>query len=207
VAAPDIREKLVAQGAVPQSSTPAELAEADRQRPGALWPYHPGEGPDGRVITHSQFEKKGQDGIRRMAEGQNRTMQVLLVDDQAVTIQVFAASVRKTFSGAKVHTAVDLPEALQIASGHPLDLVLLDLALPTCQGIDALQRFRSAFPAVPVLVVSANEDQERIKECLEAGARGYITKTTAVVGLPAAMKTVVEGGRYVPAHTLGGDLH
>jgi len=125
-------------------------------------------------------------------------MEVLLVDDQAVTIQVFAASVRKTFSGAKVHTAVDLPEALQIASGRPLDLVLLDLSLPTCSGIDALMRFRNAFPGVPVLVVSANEDKVRIKECLDAGASGYITKTSALTALPAAMKAVMSGARYAP---------
>ena len=134
-------------------------------------------------------------------------MEVLLVDDQAVTIQVYAASVRKTFSGARVHTAVDLPEALQIASGHPLDLVLLDLSLPTCSGIDALYRFRRAFPEVPVLVVSANEEKERIQACLEAGARGYITKTTAVTGLPNAMKVVLDGGRYVPIQAEGRDLH
>jgi DNA-binding NarL/FixJ family response regulator len=127
-------------------------------------------------------------------------VEVLLVDDQAVTIQVYAASVRRTFSGARVHTAPDLPEALQIASGHALDLVLLDLSLPTCSGVDALRRFRSAFPAVPVLVVSANEDDERIRQCLDEGARGYITKTSAVAGLPAAMKTVVDGGRYIPTH-------
>ena len=125
-------------------------------------------------------------------------MEVLLVDDQAVTIQVYAASVRKTFTGAKVHTAVDLPEALQIAAGRSLDLVLLDLSLPTCTGIEALYRFRTAFPGVPVLVVSANEDRERIHECLQAGARGYITKTTAVAGLPTAMKVVLEGGKYLP---------
>ncbi|HWM42275.1 MAG TPA: response regulator [Burkholderiales bacterium] len=125
-------------------------------------------------------------------------MEVLLVDDQAVTTQVYAASVRKTFGGARVHTAVDLPEALQIAAGHKLDLVLLDLSLPTCTGIDALYRFRRAFPAVPVLVVSANEDKERILACLEAGARGYITKTSALTGLAGAMKTVLDGGRYVP---------
>jgi DNA-binding NarL/FixJ family response regulator len=134
-------------------------------------------------------------------------MEVLLVDDQAVTIQVFAASVRKTFSGARVHTAVDLPEALQIASGRPLDLVLLDLSLPTCSGIDALMRFHSAFPGVPVLVVSANEDSQRITDCLNAGARGYITKTSAVVGLPAAMKMVLEGGQYVPPQARKSDLH
>jgi DNA-binding NarL/FixJ family response regulator len=125
-------------------------------------------------------------------------MEVLLVDDQATTVQVYAASVRKTFSGAKVHIAVDLPEALQIAAGRPLDLVLLDLTLSTSSGVDTLQRFRSQFPSVPVLVLSASEDRERIQACLDAGARGYLPKTSALVGLPAAMKIVTSGGRYVP---------
>jgi CheY-like chemotaxis protein len=101
-------------------------------------------------------------------------MEVLLVDDQAVSVQVFAAAVRKTFSGARVHVAVALPEALQIAAGRALDLVLLDIGLPACDGIDALERFRKEFPAIPVLVVSASEDQGRIKACLDAGARGYL---------------------------------
>jgi len=130
-------------------------------------------------------------------------MEVLLVDDQAITVQVHAAAVRKTFSGAKVHTAVDLPEALQIASGHALDLVLLDLLLPTCNGIEALQRFRRAYPAVPVLIVSANEDRARIQECLAAGARGYVPKSSAIVDLPAAMKTVIAGGHYSPPQRPG----
>lgn|SRR5689334_7153571 len=125
-------------------------------------------------------------------------MEVLLVDDQATTIQVYAASVRKTFGGAKVHIAVDLPEALQIAAGRALDLVLLDLSLTSSKGIDTLHRFRREFPAVPVLVVSASEDKGRIHDCLDAGARGYIAKTSAILGLPEAMKVVTAGGRYVP---------
>lgn len=125
-------------------------------------------------------------------------MEVLLVDDQARAVQAHAASVRKTFGGARVLTAVDLPEALQLASVRPIDLVLLDLTLPTCSGIDALMRFQSAFSSVPVLVVSATEDEVHIRECLDAGAAGYITKSAAVAGLPGAMKTVLAGERYVP---------
>src|SRR5574341_772236 len=125
-------------------------------------------------------------------------MEVLLVDDQAVTAQVYAALVRKTFPGAKVHTAVDLPEALQIASGHPFELLLLDINLPTCSGIEALERFRRAFPSLTVLVVSATEDAARIRACLDAGARGYVTKGSALLALPEAMRTVVAGFPYVP---------
>jgi DNA-binding NarL/FixJ family response regulator len=125
-------------------------------------------------------------------------MEVLLVDDQAISVQVYAASVRRTFAGAKVHIAVDLLEALQIAAGHPLELVLLDLTLSSSRGLDTLQRFRARFPDIPVLVVSASEEKERIDACLAAGARGYIAKTSAVAGLPEAMKTITSGGRYVP---------
>lgn len=118
-------------------------------------------------------------------------MEVLLVDDQPVNAQIYAASVRKTFGGVKVHTAVDLSEALQIAAGRKLDLTLLDLGLPTCTGIEALQRFRGAFPEVPVLVVSAQEDPAQVQRCYEAGAAGYVSKACAVVALPEAMKAAV----------------
>ena len=133
-------------------------------------------------------------------------MEVLLVDDQPVTVQVFAANVRKTFSGARVHTAVDLPEALQIASARDIDLVLLDLALPTCDGVQAVERFHSAFPDVPILVVSATESAERIRACLQAGACGYVTKTLAAHTLAEAMKTVARGGLYLPPPS-SGTLH
>jgi DNA-binding NarL/FixJ family response regulator len=118
-------------------------------------------------------------------------MEVLLVDDQAVTVQVYAATVRRTFDGVKVHTAVDLSDALQIASGRRIDLALLDLGLPRCTGIEALERFRSAFPEVPVLVVSSNEDPARARQCLDAGAAGYVTKASALRALPAAMQAAI----------------
>lgn len=123
-------------------------------------------------------------------------MEVLLVDDQAVNAQIYAATVRKTFQGVKVYTAVDLPEALQIASGRKLDLTLLDLGLPTCNGIEALERFRRAFPDVPVLVVSGQEDPARVQQCMDAGAAGYVSKASAITALPAALRAVVGGSRY-----------
>jgi two-component system, NarL family, invasion response regulator UvrY len=123
-------------------------------------------------------------------------MEVLLVDDQAVTLQVYAATVRKTFEGARVHTAADLPDALQIAARRPLDLVLLDLTLPSCSGVEVLERFRREFPAVPVLVVSASEEADRAQACLAAGARGYVAKTSALTRLPDAMRAAMAGEPY-----------
>jgi DNA-binding NarL/FixJ family response regulator len=133
-------------------------------------------------------------------------MEVLLVDDQAVTVQVYAAIVRKTFSGARVHIAVDLTDALQLASGHHIDLVLLDLMLQNSSGVQTLNKFRKACPNVPVLVVAAADDKETIRACLDAGARGYVPKTSAVVALAGAMQTVAAGGRHVPPEADWPDL-
>ena len=125
-------------------------------------------------------------------------MEVLLIDDQAVTVQVYAAIVRKTFSGARVNIAVDLTDGVQLAHGRNVDLVLLDLMLPNSSGVQTLHRFRKSFPAIPVLVVSASEDKAQIRACLDAGARGYVPKTSAVGALAGAVQVVVAGGTYVP---------
>jgi DNA-binding NarL/FixJ family response regulator len=125
-------------------------------------------------------------------------MEVLLIDDQAVTVQVYAAIIRKTFSGARVHIAVDLSEGLQIAVHRKLDLVLLDLMLQNSNGVQTLNKFRSACPSVPVVVVAGAEDKETIRACLDAGARGYVPKTTALLTLAGAMQTVTAGGYHVP---------
>src|SRR2546423_8240414 len=122
-------------------------------------------------------------------------MEVLLIDDQAVSVQVYAAIVRKTFSGARVHIALDLSEGLQIAAHRKVDLVLLDLMLQNSSGVHTLTKFRKACPNVPVLVVAATEDKATIRACLDAGARGYVPKTSALMALRGAMQSIIAGGR------------
>jgi DNA-binding NarL/FixJ family response regulator len=125
-------------------------------------------------------------------------MEVLLLDDQAVTVQVYAAIVRRTFAGARVHVAVDLSEGLQIAAHRPVDLVLLDLELQNSSGVQTLSTFRKAAPALPVLVVAAAEDRETIHACLKAGALGYVPKTSALLSLRGALEAVAAGKLYIP---------
>ena len=126
------------------------------------------------------------------------TMEVLLIDDQAVTVQVYAAIVRRTFAGARVAVALDLSEGLQIASHRKIDVVLLDLQLQNSVGVQTLNKFRRACPNIPVLVVTAVEDKETIHACLKAGAVGYVPKTSAVQTLRTALEAVVAGKLYIP---------
>jgi len=122
-------------------------------------------------------------------------MEVLLVDDQAVSVQVYAAIVRKTFSGAHVHVAGDLAEALQLASARKVDLALLDLQLPSSSGVQTLVRFRKECPEVPVLVVAATDEQKTIRACLDAGAAGYVPKGQALAALAGAMQSALAARR------------
>jgi DNA-binding NarL/FixJ family response regulator len=133
-------------------------------------------------------------------------MEVLLIDDQAVSVQVYAAIVRRTFAGARVNVALDLSEGLQIATHRKIDLVLLDLALQNSSGVLTLNKFRRACPAVPVLIVTATEDVETIRACLKAGAVGYVPKISAVQTLRRALETVAGGKLYIPPEAKLPDL-
>ena len=133
-----------------------------------------------------------------MSGRSNYAMEVLLIDDQAVTVQVYAAIVRRTFPGARVSIALDLSEGLQMALHRKIDLALLDLQLQNSVGVQTLNKFRRACPSIPVLVVTAVEDKETIHACLKAGAVGYVPKTSAVQTLRTALETVSGGKLYIP---------
>ena len=133
-------------------------------------------------------------------------MEVLLIDDQAVSVQVYAAIVRRTFAGARVNIALDLSEGLQIIAHRKIDLVLLDLILQNTSGVQTLNNFRRACPTIPVMIVTATEDLETIRACLKAGAVGYVPKTTAVQTLRGALETVAAGKIYIPPEGRMPDL-
>jgi DNA-binding NarL/FixJ family response regulator len=90
-----------------------------------------------------------------------------------------------------------------MASATPeFDLVMLDLGLPGCSGVQALERFRELFPALPVVVISGSNEMGNISAALEIGAMGYIPKSYPRDVLLNAVRLVVSGGIYVPVEAL-----
>jgi DNA-binding NarL/FixJ family response regulator len=130
-------------------------------------------------------------------------MDVLLVDDHPFIHETLRAVVQKAMPGATVHAETQLDEALQRARmlGR-VDLVLLDLGLPGYSGIEALVRFRKARPRDPVVIVSATEDADSVQSSINAGARGFIPKTSQPDVMVAAVQLVASGGIYVPPQVL-----
>ena len=131
-------------------------------------------------------------------------MQALLIDDHPLIHEILPAMLRKAVGrDVVVHAAQNLDEALECARRRkPLDLVLLDLGLPGCSGIEALKRIRERCPDAKIVVVSASDDPESIQAAFKAGAVGYIPKTSTPPTIIGALKLVCDGGTYVPREAL-----
>ena len=130
-------------------------------------------------------------------------MRALVIDDHPLIQEIMPAVLRKALGEVTVATEGTLEAGLIRAAGSvPPDLVMLDLGLPGCEGIDALTRFRLEFPELPVVVLSATVDRESILGALDSGASGYIPKTSKPEVMIAALKVVVAGGVYVPPEAL-----
>jgi two-component system, NarL family, nitrate/nitrite response regulator NarL len=126
-------------------------------------------------------------------------MHVLLVDDHPIIHETIRAIVRSLRPGAEVHSQFDLAGGLSEAKRlDPLTLVLLDLGLPGCAGIEALVRFRRAMPQARVAILSATEDDRRVSEALDGGAVGYLPKTLRPKLMADALRTILDGGTYRP---------
>jgi len=130
-------------------------------------------------------------------------MRALVIDDHPLIHEIMPAVLRKALGEVSVATEATLEAGLMRAAGSvPPDLVMLDLGLPGCEGIDALTRFRLEFPELPVVVLSATVDRESILGALDSGASGYIPKTSKPDVMIAALKVVAAGGVYVPPEAL-----
>ena len=130
-------------------------------------------------------------------------MRALIIDDHPLVHEIIPAVLRKALGDVTVATEATLAAGLARAAGSVApDLVLLDLGLPGCEGLEALHRFRLEFPRLPVVVLSASCDAESILGALDAGASGYIPKTSKPDVMIAALKLVAAGGTYVPPQAL-----
>jgi DNA-binding NarL/FixJ family response regulator len=126
-------------------------------------------------------------------------MDILLVDDHPIIHETLRAMVRSLRPEIDFHSQFDLDAGLSEARRlEGLGLVFLDLGLPGCSGMDALVRFRAAVPHARVVVISADEDGERVREALGEGAAGYVPKTLRPKAMVDALRTILDGGVYTP---------
>jgi DNA-binding NarL/FixJ family response regulator len=124
---------------------------------------------------------------------------VLVVDDFEPWRRHVSLTLGKSSRWHIVAEAADGPEAIQNAADLRPDLILLDVGLPTVNGIEAARRMLARDPSLKILFVSEHQSWEIAEAALCTGARGYICKSDSGRELAPAMDAIVGGRRFVGA--------
>lgn len=126
-------------------------------------------------------------------------MNVLLVDDHPLILSALKALIESLGAQVKVHGVDSAARAFaQLAGGATFDLMLLDLGLADADGFEVLARLRRDYPALPVVVVSANDRPADMIRAIDIGAMGFVTKRSSHSELYEALATVMSGAAYIP---------
>lgn len=122
------------------------------------------------------------------------TIRVVIVDDHPVFLDGLAALLRSAEGLEVVATAGDAPEGIDAANAGGIDVVLMDLNLPSMSGVQATARITTEPGCPAVLAVTMVDDDDTVVAALQAGARGYILKGATGEEIIAAVRTVAGGG-------------
>ena len=126
-----------------------------------------------------------------------RKTRILLADDHAVVRQGF-----KMLLGAQpdmeiVGEASNGREAVESAETLRPDIVVMDVAMPELNGIEATRRLAASAPHTRVIALSMHKDSVYVREILRAGARGYLLKDSGAEDLVSAIRAVAKGESYL----------
>jgi DNA-binding NarL/FixJ family response regulator len=120
-------------------------------------------------------------------------IRVLLADDQRVVREGLGTLLGLLAGIEVVGTAADGNEALALAMQLRPDVVLMDLRMPRCDGIEATRRLREHDAGIKVLVLTTYADDRSVIDALRAGARGYLTKDAGSAEIREALERVTRG--------------
>jgi DNA-binding NarL/FixJ family response regulator len=138
---------------------------------------------------------KLEDGLLSLS--QPSAIRVLIVED----FQPFREFVRSTLESRPelqvIGEALDGPEAVQKATELKPDLILMDIGLPTMNGIEAARRIRTLIPKAKIIFLSQESCAEVVEEALSTGAQGYVVKAKAGSQLLAAVDAAICGKQPV----------
>jgi DNA-binding NarL/FixJ family response regulator len=124
-------------------------------------------------------------------------IRVLIVDDHGIVRDGLSALLDGRSGMQVVGTASDGKAAVRAAELLTPDVIVMDLALPELNGIDATIRILAAHPLIRVVVLSASDTSEHVFRAIRAGARGYVLKESAAAEIVQAVASVCKGDRYL----------
>jgi DNA-binding NarL/FixJ family response regulator len=126
-------------------------------------------------------------------------VKILVVDDHALVREGLRQVLKGLEENLEVLQAGNCEQAFVLAHKHgDLDLVLLDYHLPDMNGLDALAIFGERHPELPIVLLSGSANTQIMRQVLQAGAAGFVTKSCVSDELLRAVRSVLEGDIYLP---------
>lgn len=124
---------------------------------------------------------------------------ILVADDHLVVRMGLLAVLQFDKRVKVVATAGDGRQAVERFQQHRPDVVLMDIRMPGLDGIEATRQIRAETPTAHVLMLTTYDTDEEVRRAFEAGASGYLLKTTEQAELVEAIQAVYRGEQWVPA--------
>ena len=126
------------------------------------------------------------------------SLRILLADDHCIVRQGLRALLERAGFDV-VGEAADGLEAVRLAESLTPDAAVLDLIMPTLNGLDAGRQILGRQPAMPILLLTMHTEEAHVAAALRAGIRGYLLKTQAADDLARAIRDVVRGHLFLSA--------
>lgn len=133
----------------------------------------------------------------------------LIADDHPLYREALVHVLGRAFDDARCQEVASLADALaavDAVEADPFDVILLDLFLPGAEGFSGLAAMRMRAPDVPVVIVSASERGEAVRQAMTLGAAGYLPKSSTAAITEQAIRLVLSGGCYLPRQAMLEDL-
>jgi DNA-binding NarL/FixJ family response regulator len=119
-------------------------------------------------------------------------VRILIADDHELIRRGLVASLAERPDWAIVAEAADGRQACELAALHVPDIAVLDLTMPEMNGLDVTRHIRASTPKTRILIVTAHESEQLIREVLDAGAMGYVLKSDAGRVLVQAVEALLD---------------
>jgi DNA-binding NarL/FixJ family response regulator len=124
-------------------------------------------------------------------------IRILIADDHAIVRAGLKQFIADQLDMEVAGEAATGAETIALVRTQEFDIILLDISMPDKNGIDTLKAVKHIKPDLPVLILSAHAEEQYAVNLLRAGASGYINKETASTQLVGAVRTAVQGRKYV----------
>lgn len=126
-----------------------------------------------------------------------RSIRILLADDHTVVRDGLRALLERQPDMVVIAEANEGRECVRLAEEHSPNVVMMDVAMPGMNGIEAVGRILAASPKTAVLMLSMHQDESYVLRSLKAGAKGYLLKDSPREDVLAAIRAVAEGRSFL----------